>query len=60
MICGRMPYTMACRRVAPVAVIASSGPASMFSMASENNLPMRPKVVTVSASIPAKGPKLTQ
>ncbi len=40
--------------------MASSGAGSMFSMASEKSLPISANVVTVSASIPANGPMLTQ
>ena len=51
---------MVCRRVAPVAWMASMGPGSMPSMASEYSLPSAATECTVSATIPAKGPSPTQ
>src|SRR5919206_3472331 len=40
------------RRLAPVAVIASTGPGSMLSIASEYNLPREPMEGTTMASTP--------
>ena len=59
-ICGRTAAQMTCNRFAPVAVIASSGPASIPSIASEYSLPMTPMLWNARPNTPAAlpGPKI--
>ena len=60
MIWGRTAKRIIWKTLAPVALTASIGPESIFSMASENNLPIKAKDVIANANIPANGPIPTQ
>src|SRR5690606_7641999 len=57
--CGITPKIISCNELAPVARIPSTGPGSIDSTASANNLANTPVVPTNSAKVPAKGPKPT-
>jgi hypothetical protein len=56
LICGTTAYQTTCILLAPVAVIASIGPSSIFSIASEYSFAFEAIVWTSKAIIPAYGP----